>query len=52
MQGLQFEETVYNLEDHSLECPKSRTQIVETLSKPMSGILFGIILKTPALELC
>ena len=41
-----FEESVNNLEDHSLECHKSRTQIIETLSKPMSGILFGIILKT------
>lgn len=34
-----------------LESHKSRTQIRERVSKPMSGILFGIILKTPILEL-
>lgn len=36
---------------HSLEPHKSRTQINrETVSKPRSGILFGIILQTPILE--
>lgn len=36
LQGLQLEESVYNS-----ECHKSRTQIGETLSKPMSGFFFS-----------